>query len=131
SISFGPDIVVNSMSVPSATVIEAEISIAATAALGARGVTVTNAAPGGGSVTIDDAFTVLDAHPVPDIQSVDPATVRLAQTRDVVLTGTGFVEGVTTLDFGAGVTVDVVTVSDPTSLTANVTAAADATPGGR
>ena len=53
SISFGPDIVVNSMSVPSATVIEAEISIAATAALGARGVTVTNAAPGGGSVTIE------------------------------------------------------------------------------
>src|SRR5690606_14718883 len=81
SVGFGPDIVVNRVDITSATVIDAEITIDAAAELGPRAVRVTNAAPGGGTATLDHAFTVLDAHPAPDIQSVDPASVRLAQTR--------------------------------------------------
>jgi hypothetical protein len=58
SVSFGTDITVNSTTVNSATQITATITIGADAALGARNVSVTNAVPGGGTVTLNNGFTV-------------------------------------------------------------------------
>ncbi|MDZ7359144.1 MAG: T9SS type A sorting domain-containing protein [candidate division KSB1 bacterium] len=57
--SFGADITVNSTTVNSATQITANITIGANATLGARHVSVTNAAPGGGTATLTNGFTVI------------------------------------------------------------------------
>ena len=58
SVSFGPDITVNSTTVNSSTRITANITIGAAAETGPRDVSVTNAAPGGGTATLTDGFTV-------------------------------------------------------------------------
>src|SRR5467141_4353100 len=58
---FGDSIAVNSMTVNDSAHLTANISIAPGAALGLRGVTVTNSPPGGGSTTLSNAFTVQDS----------------------------------------------------------------------
>ncbi len=58
SVSFGSDITVNSTTVNSSTQIAASITIPAAATVGAHDVSVTNAAPGGGTATLTGAFTV-------------------------------------------------------------------------
>ena len=58
TVSLGPDITVNTLSVDSATQITASVTIAATAAVGGRSISVTNSAPGGGTATVTNAFTV-------------------------------------------------------------------------
>jgi hypothetical protein len=131
TIDFGAGITVSDMTVTSATTITAGITIDSAAALGARAVSVTNAGPGGGSATLADGFTVLDANPAPAVQSIAPVSGRLGQTLDVVVTGTGFVAGVTTATFGAGIVVNSVSVADATSLTANISVAGDAALGMR
>ena len=56
---------------------------------------------------------------------------RNQQTLNVVFTGTGYVTGVTTADFGSGITVNTTTVNSATQLTANITITAAAAPGPR
>ena len=58
SVNFGPDIAGNLTTVDSATQITVNIMISATAALGARDVSVTNSTPGGGTATLTGGFTV-------------------------------------------------------------------------
>lgn len=58
TVSFGDDISVNTLSVTGSGELVATIAIGATAATGARPVSVTNAAPGGGEVSLAGAFTV-------------------------------------------------------------------------
>jgi uncharacterized repeat protein (TIGR01451 family) len=129
SVSFGPGITVNSVSVTPPTSLTANITIAATAATGARDVTVTNPAPGGGPATLAGAFTV--NNPAPTLTSITPTAGGRLQTLDVVLTGTGYISGVTTVSFGADITVNSTNVTSGTSLTANISIAATAATGGR
>jgi len=57
-VSFGPNITVNTTTVNSSTKITANITIASGAVVGPRNVSVTNPAPGGGTATLTNGFTV-------------------------------------------------------------------------
>jgi len=114
------------VTVNSPTQLTASITIPATAATGARTVTVTNAAPGGGT-SGGQTFTV--NNPLPTLTSLAPATGDRLQTLDVVFTGTGFITGVSSVNVPAGVTVNSTTVDSPTQITANVTIGATTSTG--
>ena len=129
SVSFGPDIIVNSISVNSTSRLTANITIGANAVVGDRDVIVTNAFPGGGTSKLAKAFSV--GYPVPALTSLTPDNGARLETLDVVFTGTGFVEGITTVKVGAGITVNSIAVTSATSLTANLTIAGNAATGAR
>jgi hypothetical protein len=128
SVSFGAGITVNSTTVNSATQITANITIAGTAATGARSVSVSNAAPGGGTAT--RAFTV--NNPAPTLTSILPTGgTRGGAPLDVVFTGANFISGVSSVSFGLDITVNSTTVDSATQITANITIAPAAVLGAR
>jgi hypothetical protein len=129
TVSFGTDITVNSIIVNSATRMTANITISANAALGARDVTVSNAFPGGGTATLARTFAV--GHAIPTLISLEPDNGNRLQTLDVVFTGAGFIEGITTVNTEPGITINSITVTSATSLTANLTITAKAATGPR
>lgn len=131
TVSFGPDITVSAIEVVSPTSLKATIEIASAAAQGARAVSVSNPAPGGGTASLTDGFTVLAANPVPALSGVNPTSGQRQATLDVTLTGSGFMPGATTVSFGSRITVSNVSVASPTSLTARISIAADAALGAR
>jgi hypothetical protein len=104
--------------VSSSTSLTANISIGSDAAAGNRPFSVTNATPGGGKS--GDVIFVVN-NPVPVLSSVAPNSGGRLQTLDLVVTGVNFINGVTTLNMGTGITVNSLTVSSSTSLIANVT----------
>ncbi len=126
--SFGAGITVNSTTVSSSTSAVANITISPTATLGSRTVTVTTNAE---TASITGGFTVLTG--VPALLTALPVSAQAGSTANVVVTGqfTNFQQGISTVSFGSGITVNVVTVSSLTQLTANVTVAANATVGSR
>ena len=71
--------------------------------------------------------------PVASLSNVAPASAQQGATLNVVLTGqsTNFAAGTTHAGFGAGITVNSVTVTSPTSATANITVDSTAFTGGR
>jgi RHS repeat-associated protein len=88
------------------------------------------------SATVAPAFTTatpgnITVDPPPSLSSVNPASGQQGQTLNVTVTGSfsNFYQGISTANFGAGVTVNSVTVTSPTSLTANITIASTATLG--
>jgi hypothetical protein len=119
--SFGAGITVNSLTVGSATSAVANIAISATAALGARNVSVTT---GSETATISNGFDVIAGAPA--IVSASPASAAAGATANVVVTGafTSFQQGTTTVSFGSGIAVNSVTVKNATQLTANITVGA-------
>jgi RHS repeat-associated protein len=127
-VSFGAAIVVNSMTVATATSLSANISIDAAASVGARTVTVTT---GTEVVNLTSGFAVNAGTPV--LTSVTPTSGQQGQTLDVAVAGqfTHFVQGTTVVSFGTAVTVNSVTVGTATSLSANVSIGAAAANGAR
>lgn len=119
---------VNSTTVDSPTQITANITVTSAAATGAHNFSVTNAAPGGGT-SATQSFTV--TNPAPTLTGLAPATGERLQTLDVVFTGTGFIQGVSSVAVGPNVTVNSVTVNSATQLTANITIADIASTGAR
>lgn len=102
SVSFGADITVDDFDIDSDLQITAYITIAPTAALGVRDISVTN---GGGTGTFDDGFTVLVAL-APTISDVSTDNGKIGEYIDVInVTGTGFI-GMTSIDLGAGINID-------------------------
>jgi len=71
TLSLGPDIQINSFTVTNSTIATANVTISATASLGARNVSVTNPAPGGGSATLSNGFEVIE----PAVLSVTPVSI--------------------------------------------------------
>jgi len=131
SVSFAnPGITVNTTTVNSATQATVNITIGSGAATGAGNITATNSAPGGGSGTLTNGFTV-NAPAVPTLTALAPSAAPLNQTQDVVFTGTGFVSGVSSVNVGANITVNTTTVNSPTQITANLTIGAAAATGAR
>src|SRR5690606_8912079 len=114
-----------------ATAISANITISAGATTGPRAVSVTNAGPGGGTATLAGGFTVLAANPAPTLTGAAPVRARAGSSLDVTLTGSGFVSGVTSVTFGAGITVSSTNVTSATSLTAAIAIDAGAAAGAR
>ncbi|MEO0092472.1 MAG: S8 family serine peptidase, partial [candidate division WOR-3 bacterium] len=129
SVDFGSGITVNSTTVNSSTSITANITISASASTGARNVSVTNATPGGGTATLTNGFTV--NNPAPTLTGISPNNGNRLQTLNVTLTGTNFISGVSSVDFGSGITVNSTTVNSSTSITANITISASASTGAR
>jgi hypothetical protein len=123
----GTGITVISTTWNSATQVTAVVSIAATATTGARDVTVTNGDAGVGTGTAK--FTV---NVGPSVTSLSPTSRgQGATSQNVVLTGTGFVNGATASFSGSGITVNSTTFNSATQVTANVTVAAGAATGAR
>lgn len=126
--NFGAGITVNSLTVSSATSAVADVTISSTATLGSRNVTITTGAE---VATITGGFSVLAG--VPALSSVAPTSAQAGATENVVITGafTSFQQGVSTVSFGSGITVNSVTVSSGTQLTANISVDPNATVGSR
>jgi hypothetical protein len=129
SVSFGNDVTVDSIDVLSSTQLQARVSIATSAATGPRDVSVTNAGSGGGTATLTGGFTV--TNPLAGIAGVTPSAGGRGISTSVTITGSGFVQGVTSLNFGAGISVSSIVVSSATRMTASVFVARDATLGSR
>ncbi len=100
AVGFGSGITVSSFIVDSNTQITASIAVSDSATVGTRDVSVTKA---GGTATLTGGFTVNQA--APDIVSVVPNQGVQGQTENVTITGT-HLTGATSVDFGAGVTVN-------------------------
>ncbi|MBI3580246.1 MAG: T9SS type A sorting domain-containing protein [Ignavibacteriales bacterium] len=126
SVSFGAGVTVNTTTLTSATEVVVNITVSATAAAGTRDVVLKQA---GGTVTKTAAFSVVNA--APTVVSASPTSGAKGATLDVVLTGTGFETGVTSVSFGTGITVNLLTVTSATQATANVTISGTATTGTR
>ncbi len=88
------------MSGRTATSVTLRVSVAATAALGSRDLTLTN--NDGGRSVCAGCLSVVDA---PRITTVSPATVRRSTTTTVTLTGTSFDPSMAVTIAGGGVTI--------------------------
>jgi hypothetical protein len=129
SVDFGAGIVVNQTVINTPTQLTATITISAAAGVGARSVSVTNAAPGGGTATKTTAFTV--QNPVPTLASVTPTNGDQLKTLNVVFDGSGFINGVSSVNLGTGITVNSQTVVSDTQITASITVTGSAATGPR
>lgn len=111
---FGPGVSVASLTVTSPTTATAQLTVAVAAATGIRSVTV---ATGVQSATAD-LFSIVSSS---TLLSINPSTGTQGQSAiTVTITGqfTSFVQGTSTVSFGAGITVASLTVNSPTSATA-------------
>jgi hypothetical protein len=127
--AYGDGITVNSVSSFSATQVTASVTIDLGASPGPRDITVTNAAPGGGTATLAGAFTV--NNPSPSLSSVSPTRAGRGSSINVVLTGTNFLEGVSSVSFGSDVTVNSTTITSATQIKVNISIALSAATGAR
>jgi len=75
-------------------------------------------------------FSLTNNNPAPTLTSISPASGNLTNTLDVVLNGSGFVNGVSSVSFGADITMNSVTVNSAVKITANITIPLTATLGG-
>ncbi len=110
--NFGPYITVNSVTATDADDAVANITIAPHAPAKQYVVTLTT---GKTKLNVGN-FAVIDA-----VWSFSPTSAIQGQTLDVAITGVGFVNGVTTANFGPNITVNSVTVTDSDDATANIT----------
>ena len=127
-VDMGPGIAVGAVTVACATCLTAEVTIAETASVGARTVTVTT---GPEVVFLVDGFTVQPGIPI--LTSLSRASGEQGQSFPVTITGkfTHFAHGTTVVDLGAGINVSDVVVSSPSSLSARVMIDVSASPGAR
>ncbi len=127
--NFGALITINSLTVTDATHASANITIQSGATIGARNVTVTT---GSESASLTAGFTVTAGTPV--LLSATPNSGQQGATiASVALVGqfTHFVQGTSTVDFGALITVNSLTVTDATHASANITIQSGAATGAR
>jgi hypothetical protein len=130
SADFGAGIVINGpIVVNNSTRLTAGITINVTAPTGPRPIAVTNAPPGGGTATRLNGFTVFN--PSPRLGYLDPANGQQLQTLNVVFYGDGFIDGVSSVSMGTGITINEQHVLSDTVITANVTITIGAATGAR
>lgn len=118
----GTGVSVSSVTVASPTSASASLAIAATAQLGTHTVAVIT--PGGTSGTV--SFTVTP--PAPTLAAILPGAGVQGTTANMSFSGTNFLAGATTVNVsGTGITVQNVSVSSPTTMTADFVIASGAT----
>jgi len=123
----GTGVTVNSTSFVDAAHLTANVAVAASAATGARGVTVTN--PGGASGSCGACFTVTAG---PTVSSTSPSSLgQGAANQNVTVNGSNFVSGASVSFSGTGITVNSTAFVDAGHLTANVSVSASAPAGAR
>ena len=124
------DITVSNQVLVNANEIDATLNIGNPAApnnpvYGARNITVSTPLSGGGTedASLNSAFIIADPTQSYEITSVTPAFSTQGSTLNVSLTavGTHFLQGVTFANFGDGVTVNSLTITDETDAQANIT----------
>jgi RHS repeat-associated protein len=117
SVSFGSDVLVNSVTVATATSLTVVITVPSTATLGAHTVT---AMTGSEIASLSNGFTVTATVTPPSITSISPNVVQQGQSGPLSIVGqnTHFVQGTTQVNLGPGITVTNVTVTCATCLTA-------------
>ncbi|MEW6510857.1 MAG: FlgD immunoglobulin-like domain containing protein [Bacteroidota bacterium] len=119
SVSFGDtSIVVDSLKITGPADLIAYITIRATAFTGQHTVSAINAPPGGGTSSLANAFLV--SNPLPTITSIAPDSGGRFQTLNIVMRGTGYISGVSTVQIG-GLAINSTTVDSATRITVNVT----------
>ena len=130
SISAGPGISVTSIEVGDSTVMTVVLSIDRDAALTSRDIKISNPGPGGGSAVLSRSFSV--QNPTPSVSGCYPAAAALGQTLTVAIDGSGFLGGISTVDFGQGVVVNSTAVdTNGTRIVANISIAPLSSPGER
>lgn len=131
----GTGITVNSVSAAMETELAANITIAPDAELGFRDITVTTVLGAGVTETAGGTgqFQITGENTNPRILSVVPRTIARDTVETLTIAGanTAFVNGVTTVEFGEGITPGTVAVTGPESLRVQVTVASDAPVGFR
>ncbi|MHB8512331.1 MAG: beta strand repeat-containing protein [Actinomycetota bacterium] len=111
----GAGITVNSTTFTDSTHLSVNISIASSAPVSARDVTITN--PDAGAITCSACFTV---SPGPVVSSVSPSSRGQGATnQNVSIIGSNFLNGAS-VSFGSGVVVNTLTFVDGSHLTANI-----------
>ena len=105
------------------------VNVAPDAVMGARDVVVTNPLPGGGVATLQGSFMV--ANPSPTITSVAPFSAGSGSLLKVVVIGTQFIDGVTSLRFGSDVSITNLFVKGASEIQAIISINPAATPGSR
>ena len=117
------------LTAPSSNEIDGTLNIAANATVGAWGASVTT----GTEVASGLQLFVVTSSNAADLSLVNPDGGALGQTLDVALTGslTNFQQGVSYANFGPGITVNSLTVSDATDASANITISPTTTLGAR
>jgi hypothetical protein len=128
TVTFGDSVAVRSVR-PSGISLAVDLTIAVGASPGFRNVTVSNPSPGGGSATLYSAFLV--ANPVPAVTAAFPSEAMCSQARSVILEGSDFIAGVSTVSFGEGIEVDSVKVLSSAQLKVDITISANALSGFR
>ena len=124
-VGLGPGVKINSFKVVSPTEIDANITVDPSAQIAFRTARVNT---GTGSDKMTRAlFVDIGTLAIPVIAGLTPAAGHQGGTLDVAITGTNthFVDGSTRADFGTGVNVASLTVTDATHATAHVNVAAD------
>ncbi|GEM_PF-3279781 len=128
SVNAGPGITVNRVTVHRTDSVTANLTISAEAIAGQRNFSVTNGAPGGGT-SGNQSFTV--NKPTPALTAISPALSYRLQTLTVILRGTNFIEGITSVNFGPNIIINSLNVHRADSLTANITINSNAVTGAR
>lgn len=128
-LDLGENTVVNAVVFSGSNRMVASVTITPEAASGAREVSVSNRAPGGGIATLSKSFVVLN--PTPSAASISPSKAMRGFAATIVLTGANFFPDVTSVSFGPDVTVNSLSFRDGTEITANVSVSAAAIPGSR
>ncbi|MGB2960625.1 MAG: fibronectin type III domain-containing protein, partial [Bacteroidota bacterium] len=127
-VDFGPDVTVNSTVVDTSFQITVNITVEVTAATGIRKIYVFTEAPGGGS---SDSVDFEITNPAPELIALRPSNGNQEQSLDVTLDGRNFIEGVTSVDMGPGITIDSASVVNDTVLAASITITGSAALGPR
>jgi len=126
TVSFGSGIKINSQKLNNPQTLKVNITIEASAATGARSVTVTNPADAGtgfGTFTVGGAPTVTSTSPSSRGQG--------ASSQEITVAGTNFENGASVSFSGTGVTVNSTTFESAAQLKANVTVESGASTGAR
>jgi hypothetical protein len=128
-LDMGPGITVNSVTVSCPTCLTAQVTVADNAPIGPHDVTVTT---GTEIAKLAGGFIVQPGTPI--ITSFGPTSILQGQ-QNMALTVTAkfthFAQGITQVSLGSGVTINSVTVSSPTDLTAQISADPTASVGPR
>jgi hypothetical protein len=127
----GGSITVSNVNVVNTTLITAQFTVAGGASAGARQVTLTNPAPGGGTSESLSFLVNQVMNPVPTLSSITPNTGQQGQAVNVTLTGTNFVPGATVQVSGSGISVTNVSVTNSTTMSALFTIMGGAAVGSR
>ena len=135
--NYASDITVTGITVLSANQISAKLQLTGGTGViyGARNIFVKTPLSGGGTemAELAQAFTIGDPTQAHTISTIAPNYGTQGETLNVSFTasGTHFVQGTTFVNFGAGITVNSLTILDPTDAIANITISNTTTTGYR